>query len=242
MDEKTLEIRKIVGIFLKIPPEKVVEATMIDRKALGNSIFVHRLYAVLEKELGLKILDYSNVNTFGDLLRTTTLGENSLPKLDNYQFQPSLPLQPSAPGVGIDLERIDNFSTPADFREDVFYQQNFSQEEISHCLLQKKPLVSFAGLFCAKEAIVKADNSYKGIVFKQINIKHDDLGKPYCAGFSLSLAYAGEYVVAVAIANGQTPSFSQKEQSGNKLAIFLALIAILLSLASLLLILFKFFF
>ena len=68
-----------------------------------------------------------------------------------------------------------------------------------HCLAQSKPLQSFSGLFAVKEAILKADNTYRKIPFNQLEIVHDQNGKPSFADFSISISHSAQQVVALAI-------------------------------------------
>ena len=86
-----------------------------------------------------------------------------------------------------------------DYRQDGFYKQNFSPLEISYCILQPHPVISFTGLFAAKEAIAKADNTYKKTPFDQIEIDHDQLGKPFFKKFDISISHMEDFAVAVAV-------------------------------------------
>jgi phosphopantetheine--protein transferase-like protein len=101
--------------------------------------------------------------------------------------------------VGIDIEEVDSMPRATDFRENEFYKMNFSSAEIAYCILQSNPYASFAGLFAAKEAIVKANNAKRNKQFNTITINHNTEGKPVYPGFSLSISHTNNVAVAVAL-------------------------------------------
>ena len=104
-------------------------------------------------------------------------------------------------GIGIDIESIDNFPIVADFRSDPFYLDNFTPNEISFCILKQNPLETFAGIFCAKEAVFKAKNkSIRGSNLNQIEIVHNSQGMPMLDGFVISISHSKGLAVAIAIA------------------------------------------
>jgi hypothetical protein len=76
---------------------------------------------------------------------------------------------------------------------------NFTPSEIAYCVLQPDPYASFAGLFSAKEAIIKADGRLRSRSFNSIGITHGSEGEPLYPGFHLSISHAGGVAVAVAI-------------------------------------------
>lgn len=201
MDEK---VKIIISTFIKTPMDQLTNQTVIDRSAVGNSILLHRMYARLLEE-GIVVEDYSQIRTLGDLnkqigsLRLESENVFNSKTIENKGSNTEI----SFLKIGIDLEESTNLPVVADFRESSFYQQNFATEEISYCLLQHDPYLSFAGLFAAKEAIVKADNSYQVLLFNKIIIHHTIEGKPYHDEFHISIAHTSSYAVAVAISMQQ---------------------------------------
>lgn len=203
-----LKIKEIVAHFLKVDKDCIKNDTVIDRNAIKGSIMIHRMYAVISKELKCEIKGYDKIKTFSDLLEKcrikvekSELGEVLPVSKDEAFSKKDVNLSETVNknfSIGIDMEEIEKMPKAADFREAVFYKQNFSQKEISYCLFQPDPLQSFAGKFAAKEAIVKADNSYKGIPFSQIEISNDNNGKPYFMNFAISISHTCNFVVAVA--------------------------------------------
>jgi phosphopantetheinyl transferase (holo-ACP synthase) len=106
-----------------------------------------------------------------------------------------------------------------DFREDEFYVMNFTPAEISYAILQPDPLATFAGLFAAKEAIVKSDNTIKNKAFNSIFIDHLPSGKPIYPGFSISISHTPTLAMASAVKlispKTSTQVISQETPSGN---------------------------
>jgi phosphopantetheine--protein transferase-like protein len=195
-------IKEVVAGFVKIKPELVTESTLITSKAVFGSIQLHRMYAALAQH-GVAVDDYRNIQTYGELMQRVNgnsqknTASNDVPLQFNYN--PSSNGSNNSFSVGIDVEPIDSFKSVNDFREDPFYQMNFSPSEISYCLLQSHPLASFAGLFAAKEAIVKADNHLKGTAFSSINIEYHAGGKPFYPGFQISITHSDNIAIAVAV-------------------------------------------
>ncbi len=204
-------IKEILGLFLKLPADEINTSTIIDRSIIKSSIVLHRMYAKLAAENFL-VDNYQDVHTYGDLLKNLN-GEATNSVHGNLQRQvneePNFILSSDdteMTGVGIDIEMIKEMPITEDFREDIFYSMNFSVNEIAHCILQPNPYASFAGLFAAKEAIVKADNAFKKVTFNSIVIDHFPNGRPFYNGFNLSISHTEEVAIAVAIHSQQNTS------------------------------------
>jgi len=195
MEEK---VKEIIAPFLKIPIDQFNHNTPIDRSAIGNSILLHRMYAKVI-EAGFKVNDYWQIKNFGELLKNI----NGITVVDNHlsvsSAHPVESVENSFVNIGIDLEESSNLPRVSDFREDTFYQDNFTSEEIAYCSLQSDPYASFTGLFAAKEAIVKANNSFLNKPFNVIQIKHTLSGKPSHDNFHLSISHTSNHAIAIAI-------------------------------------------
>ncbi len=111
--------------------------------------------------------------------------------------------------IGIDtvhIPRIERAVKSAAFKERVF-----TENERNYCESRPHPAASFAGIFCAKEAAVKAlkRGFGSGIMPCDIEIDHDKRGTPVfkacgkaailLSSFSVdvSISHDGEYAVAV---------------------------------------------
>jgi phosphopantetheine--protein transferase-like protein len=240
MQEK---IKNIIAPFLKQSVDNIHANIVIDRTAVASSILLHRMYANLAKE-GIVVNDYWNIKTFGDLLQkvhvpntemnstTATIAVN-VTAGNNFETPIS---------VGIDIEAIGLMPIAVDYRADVFYTANFTDAEIAYSILQPNPLATFAGLFAAKEAIVKADNAYLKIPFNKIAINHIASGKPVFNQFSISIAHANEYATAVAIPANLLPSIyhttptvvkATTKSLSQTICIFLSIFSFILALIAL---------
>jgi phosphopantetheine--protein transferase-like protein len=198
------KIKKIVSLYIKVPADQITANTVVDRSAVASSILLHRMYAALSAE-GIVIENYWDIKNFGNLLQQVK-GDHirSFEVISDNTIEYILPAfenQSSAAGIGIDMEEIKSLPLVNDFREDEFYKMNFTEQEISYCILQADSIASFAGLFAAKEAIVKADNNYLHKTFNSIFIDHLPNGKPYHPSFQLSISHTNELAIAVAMAN-----------------------------------------
>ena len=213
MEEK---IKTIVAQYTKVPAGEITGTTVIDRSAVASSILLHRMYANLANE-GIIVNDYLSVNNFGELLSRINGSSNSNTPVAGTFFQPAFLNEPfdQNGGVGIDIEEISMMPLTNDYRADAFYQLNFAASEIAYCILQPHPLSSFAGLFAAKEAIVKASNYYKNIPFHSIVIEHLPEGKPYYKNFQLSISHSKEWAVAVAFTSGHQQPADVSSSSDN---------------------------
>lgn len=80
--------------------------------------------------------------------------------------------------IGIDLEEIKNMPDISKIRSDLFYQETFTDLELTSALLKPNPLASLCGIFCAKEALRKCGDDFISIPFKHLEIDHTPNGKP----------------------------------------------------------------
>ena len=148
------------------------------------------------------------------------------------------------PGIGIDIEEAAAMPRCSDFRREEFYTMNFTPGEIAYCILQPDSYASFAGLFSAKEALIKADANLRTRPFNTIEVGHNPEGKPVYPGFQLSISHAGHLAVAVAVpahqqsaVNAPAPTTLSnlgpvRQKSGwiGWLAVLLAILSIVLNL------------
>ena len=195
------ELKKIIATFVKKDPSEIDDHTLINKRVIAGSILVHRMYAAINNA-GYSVKDYNDINTYGALLArlngTSVSPSYIAPNLTQI-YSPAIQTVPK--GIGIDIENISGFPNATDFREDSFYKLNFSMQEISYCILNGKPLESFAGMFSAKEALCKANEQIRNIPFNLIEIKHDDNGKPTYPGYSISISHTDQFAIAIAIAS-----------------------------------------
>ena len=189
-------MQDIVSSFIQIPASQLQSATVIDRSAVGSSIIFHRMFARLA-EAGFVVKEYHDIRTFGELQQKVMGREGSASTEVKYTSIPDS-TDFKEHGLGIDIVDLATMPVTQDFRENSFYQMNFSVKEIAHCILQSNPYASFSGLFAAKEAICKADNTYRKYPFNTLEIGWDIGGKPIFQDFSLSISHSQHLATAVA--------------------------------------------
>jgi len=83
---------------------------------------------------------------------------------------------------GIDIVEIDRIKNALESTEEKFRSKVYTEAEILYCESRKNSRYeSYAAAFCGKEAVSKALGSgiAKGIMLRDIEIKHDENGKPF---------------------------------------------------------------
>lgn len=102
--------------------------------------------------------------------------------------------------IGIDIVDISKFSSKASSR---FLEKLFAEDELNYGFKKQNSLQTFAGIFAAKEAILKANNlNLAHILRKKIEIKHVDnrpiafINNKEIRG-SLSISHDGNYAIAI---------------------------------------------
>ena len=113
--------------------------------------------------------------------------------------------------IGIDILEIERLHVP----DKHFYQRVFLPSEISYIESKNHSAETVAGLFCCKEAILKALGCGigNGANFHQVEIYHDELGQPQARVYEkchelllekgktifVSITHSAKTAVAVAI-------------------------------------------
>ena len=108
--------------------------------------------------------------------------------------------------IGIDIEEVSRFK-----RIDKKLLEKFlTKDEIKN--LKNKNAEHIAGLFCAKEAVIKACNPTEEIDFTKIQILHNKDSSPYALlkskkikgkDLKISISHSKNYAVAAAIRGEQ---------------------------------------
>lgn len=115
-------------------------------------------------------------------------------------------------GLGTDIVEIERIEKAIN-KNEKFKEKVFSQKEQAYCSSKGLGSVqSYAGRFCAKEAIAKAmGTGVRNFELRDISIENDDLGKPYGVFYGplenyfldkdliLSISHCKSYATATAI-------------------------------------------
>lgn len=110
-------------------------------------------------------------------------------------------------GTGIDIVEIDRIQKAVKRWDKHFLNHVFCEGELAYAKSHKFAAQHLAARFAAKEAIFKAAGGKLQLGWKDIEIKNDAKGKPFCVlhkkGFKkkihLSLSHSKNYAVACAI-------------------------------------------
>ena len=103
-------------------------------------------------------------------------------------------------GIGLDICGIARMAQQLDNTH--FLQRILTKEEIAYLRSRGASAAdTLAGLYAAKEAIVKAMHGVRELHICDIEIRSDDSGAPVCTlpGIRLSIAHEREYAVAFAL-------------------------------------------
>ena len=102
-------------------------------------------------------------------------------------------------GIGIDIVEIGRLEG-----KPKLWERFLSAKEIKYLEKFKFKEEHIAGIWAAKEALVKATNN-REIIFCDVSVVHDELGKPYFEGFEtegtlhLSISHERHYATAVVV-------------------------------------------
>ncbi|MGO8757355.1 MAG: 4'-phosphopantetheinyl transferase superfamily protein [Terracidiphilus sp.] len=219
MTEETL--RELIAALGNKEKEQIGSATPLNA-LLAGSLGRTRLDAALRNKHGVSNPGVYEAATFGDLCRL--LGAAPQDGAAAAVAAPTEPAQATSVfsfetgigakklQVGIDLEPIAALPAASDYWEDEFYKSTFTAREIAYALLQPSPQETFAGIWCAKEALRKADPTLAQAAWTALEVIHDGSGKPSMAvngrplEGALSVSHSGGMAVAVFVAGepGQT--------------------------------------
>ncbi len=118
--------------------------------------------------------------------------------------------------TGVDIVKISRFEKYEN--DEKFLKKYFSSDEIKYILKKVKKVETMAGIFAAKEAVLKAFGigiGY-GMQLKEISINYTKSNKPFievdakiqhylnnlgCSSISISISHDGDYAVAFCVIN-----------------------------------------
>lgn len=81
-------------------------------------------------------------------------------------------------GLGMDMQEIDTMPIAFDYRTHEFYATHFSPTEIATAILRPDPRAHFCGIFCAKEAAKKSNNTLLNLRMSNLIVRYDAEGRP----------------------------------------------------------------
>ncbi|HUV95988.1 MAG TPA: 4'-phosphopantetheinyl transferase superfamily protein [Acidobacteriaceae bacterium] len=252
-------LRELVASLGGKDKAEITDATALG-SALQGSLGLVRLEGALRYKLGISNPKIGQTSTFGDLCSALGVArlDGTGPEATPVQELPPHVIafaQHSAPPhgvhVGIDVEAIAALPEASDYWEHDFYKSTFSPREIAYALLQPSPRATFAGQWCAKEALRKANSDLANAKWTSLEVVHDPSGKPEMtvdgrpAFGALSVSHSADVAVAVFVAAEPTTQCPTQESKsainfpstappwGGMKAFTLALLALLVAVAAL---------
>jgi phosphopantetheine--protein transferase-like protein len=177
------QLRQIVAQLAGLKPEDISTEFSLKSRGLQSSVRRAALAAAVRRYLGVSVPDVYSVVSYGEL-EAAVFGDGSKRVLAGAT--PAVQTTPSAVSAfkglddlacGIDIETVDAMPITDDYWEHEFYKESFSKDEIAYCVLQENPRMHFAARWCAKEALVKCDPSFKGQSFATLEVVRSQSGK-----------------------------------------------------------------
>ena len=107
------------------------------------------------------------------------------------------------PGVGIDVIETQRFVRFSKAKHHRFLRNNFTKAELDLCFSYKDACPRLAGIFAAKESVVKCLGGK--VLIRDIEIRHDRSGQPFAVvagkrqALALSISHIASLAVAIAI-------------------------------------------
>ena len=100
--------------------------------------------------------------------------------------------------IGTDILDLKEFPNYIEGNEKRFFQDNFTENEISYAVSKYNPTLELACLFSIKESLVKADNRLLNTNFNKIEITFIDNVMIY-KGYKISSSIDGNYCMSTVI-------------------------------------------
>ena len=96
--------------------------------------------------------------------------------------------------IGTDVVELDHFTEVVDKSRPGFLERLFTQREITHCERFKDRMASYAAIFAAKEAFLKALRTglAQGIRWTDVEVIHEESGAPRIVAHNRCAELLGE--------------------------------------------------
>jgi len=207
------DLRAVVARLCGCRPEEISGDFPLDVPALRGSLKKAVLIASIRRYLGVDCMAAAGARTFAEL-EAMVLGRTQPAAAAPDRAPQGAPRPAGAPppvpaaggpACGIDLEAVSALPGTADFGGHPFYQDSFSPEEIAYCAGQAEPRAHFAARWCAKEALVKCDASWRNTPWRELELARSASGAVFlrCRGRALphavSVTHTDAWAAAVVV-------------------------------------------
>lgn len=82
-------------------------------------------------------------------------------------------------GTGVDILKIERIRGLISRQGERFLNKIYTKQEREFCERRLKSIESFAKIFSIKEAVIKAISAVSGVFWQDIEVFHDENGKPF---------------------------------------------------------------
>ncbi len=243
-------VPSVVARFFNVAESDLADSFVLPPERLQGSISRRILHAAIKRMAGADLPGVWKAVTYGELIGGATAVAPAA----------AISTSPARKGsggkathaVGIDIEQTAHLPWSGDPSSDPFYVENFTPAETAYALRQSDPRQTLCGLWCAKEATIKCGPELAALQPAQIEILHDENGRPRLTvegadiGCEVSISHADGTAVAVCIRYLRPPSApavapmrpAESLPAGSRwpgaLALILSVAALIVALVSLL--------
>jgi len=112
--------------------------------------------------------------------------------------------------IGTDIESVQRVQKLLNNKPQIL-KKFYYESEWNYSMLKASPAQSLTGIWCAKEAVIKAMSFYHALKIQDIEIEREETGRPIvilhnfqdiqCFHFSMSISHCKDYAVATVIVN-----------------------------------------
>ena len=97
------------------------------------------------------------------------------------------------PETSIQLKQI------SDLKSEESILKIFALKEIAYAENKPDPYMTLTGIFCAKEAIIKASEGLNNIMLRDLELVFSKEGEPKFDGFEVSISHSLDFAISVAV-------------------------------------------
>ena len=209
-------IDEIISILSEFPNKDNLNANSVlkNKVILFSSLLRIRIIAKLEDHFeGLDfcwITENTTLNEINDFIKTNKIELVDL-QLNNSEEESTTKkyLNNEYISIGVDIESLESIpKSILEIKNTTLRKKLFSEKEVLYSISKTNNLETLTGIFCAKEACIKALSKFMQIDFNQIEIDHDNKGRPKVLikniknllKIDLSISHSSSYALAVCIA------------------------------------------